>query len=41
MMYESLGIDRFYDVDSFDVNEQNSTGWGLKDIDFLTNPLII
>ncbi|AOZ89354.1 hypothetical protein BK049_12045 [Bacillus xiamenensis] len=34
VMYESLGIDRFYDVDSYDVNEGNSTGWGLKDIDF-------
>lgn len=33
-MYEAFGIDRFYDVDSYQVNEQNSTGWGLKDIDF-------
>ncbi|MFS0656117.1 LTA synthase family protein [Bacillus sp. 179-C3.3 HS] len=34
VMYQSFGIDRFYDVESFDVNEENSTGWGLKDIDF-------
>ncbi|MDI6649294.1 hypothetical protein QL693_20120, partial [Bacillus altitudinis] len=29
-----LGIDRFFDVYSFDVNEQNSTVFGLKYIDF-------
>ncbi|MGE6630053.1 LTA synthase family protein [Bacillus sp. NPDC077027] len=34
VMYQSFGIDRFYDVDSFTVNEKNSTGWGLKDAAF-------
>lgn len=34
-MYGSLGIDRFYDVDNFNVTDDNSTGWGLKDKEFL------
>ncbi|MEJ8776528.1 LTA synthase family protein [Pseudogracilibacillus sp. ICA-222130] len=33
-MYESLGIDTFYDYDSYDVTEENSIGWGLKDKPF-------
>ncbi|KKB75408.1 MULTISPECIES: LTA synthase family protein [Bacillus] len=35
VMYEALGIDRFYDVDHFSVTADNSTGWGLKDKEFL------
>ncbi len=35
VMYGSLGIDRFYDVDNFNVTDDNSTGWGLKDKEFL------
>lgn len=34
MMYESLGIKTFYDVESYDVNDDNSVNWGLKDIPF-------
>ncbi|PWA13327.1 hypothetical protein DCC39_00060 [Pueribacillus theae] len=31
VMYDSLGYDHFYDVDSYSVTEENSIGWGLKD----------
>lgn len=34
VMYDSLGYDHFYDVDSFNVTEENSIGWGLKDDPF-------
>ncbi|WP_017729286.1 LTA synthase family protein [Halalkalibacterium ligniniphilum] len=34
VMYQSLGYDRFFDINSYDVNEDNSIGWGLKDVDF-------
>ncbi|WP_088102419.1 LTA synthase family protein [Halalkalibacter urbisdiaboli] len=34
MMYQSLGYNQFFDITSFDVNEENSVGWGLKDVDF-------
>ncbi|MCA1031731.1 LTA synthase family protein [Bacillus timonensis] len=34
IMYQSLGYDKFFDIESYDVNEENSIGWGLKDIDF-------
>lgn len=34
VMYDSLGYDRFYDVNDFIVTEQNSIGWGLKDHEF-------
>lgn len=33
-MYHSLGYDRFYHLDYFDVTEENAIGWGLKDIHF-------
>lgn len=33
-MYETLEIDHFYDIDSYEVNESNSVGWGLKDKEF-------
>ncbi|WP_342577104.1 LTA synthase family protein [Psychrobacillus sp. FSL K6-2843] len=35
MMYQSLNIQKFYDVMSYDVNDDNSVNWGLKDIPFL------
>ncbi|MER2008762.1 MAG: LTA synthase family protein [Psychrobacillus sp.] len=35
MMYQSLNIQKFYDVMSYDVNDENSVNWGLKDIPFL------
>ena len=36
VMYDSIGYQTFYDIDSFDVNEENSVGWGLKDKDFFS-----
>ena len=35
IMYDSLGYDRFFDVNDYNVTEENSIGWGLKDIDFM------
>lgn len=34
LVYESFGYDKFFDLDSYDVNEENSIGWGLKDKEF-------
>lgn len=34
-MYETFGIDRFFDVDEFHVTPETSTSWGLKDKEFL------
>ncbi len=34
IMYDSLGYDEFFDLESYEVTEENSIGWGLKDIDF-------
>ncbi|NPC94149.1 LTA synthase family protein [Bacillus sp. WMMC1349] len=36
VMYKALGIDRFFDVTHFKVTAAQSTGWGLKDREFLT-----
>lgn len=33
-MYVALGIMKFYDETAYDVTEENSIGWGLKDEDF-------
>ncbi|SOC36224.1 LTA synthase family protein [Ureibacillus acetophenoni] len=35
MMYDSLKIEKFYDINSYDVTEENSVNWGLKDIPFV------
>ncbi|WP_079509742.1 LTA synthase family protein [Mesobacillus jeotgali] len=35
IMYQSLGYERFYSLPDYEVNEENSIGWGLKDIEFL------
>ncbi|MDF2902898.1 MAG: alkaline phosphatase [Bacillus sp. (in: firmicutes)] len=35
IMYQSLGYQRFYNMDDYHINEENSVGWGLKDKDFL------
>ncbi|WP_338750088.1 LTA synthase family protein [Bacillus sp. FJAT-52991] len=35
IMYKSLGYERFYEVGDYDVNEENSVNWGMKDIPFL------
>ncbi|WP_078379714.1 LTA synthase family protein [Sutcliffiella halmapala] len=34
VIYDALGYETYYDIDSYDVNEENSVGWGLKDVDF-------
>jgi uncharacterized sulfatase len=34
LMYANLGYDRFFSLTDFDVREDNSVGWGLKDIPF-------
>lgn len=34
VMYDNLGIDLFHDIKSYDVTDENSVGWGLKDVDF-------
>lgn len=34
VIYQSLDIQKFYDVDSYDVTDENSVNWGLKDIPF-------
>lgn len=34
IMYKSLGYERFYEVGDYDVNEDNSVNWGMKDIPF-------
>ncbi|SEQ19281.1 Phosphoglycerol transferase MdoB [Virgibacillus subterraneus] len=33
-MYDSLGFDHFYGEEAYEVNEENSVGWGLKDKPF-------
>ncbi|HWL22904.1 MAG TPA: LTA synthase family protein [Ureibacillus sp.] len=35
MMYKSLNIEKFYDVNSYSVSDENSVNWGLKDTPFL------
>lgn len=35
VMYDTFGIDRFFDVDDFHVTPGTSTSWGLKDKEFL------
>lgn len=34
LMYNALGYDHFFDIASYEVNEENSIGWGLKDAAF-------
>ncbi|PYZ96164.1 hypothetical protein CR205_17525 [Alteribacter lacisalsi] len=34
MMYENLGYDYYFSGSYFDISDENSVGWGLKDIDF-------
>ncbi|KAB7708772.1 sulfatase-like hydrolase/transferase [Bacillus aerolatus] len=34
IMYKSLGYERFYEVGDYDVNEDNSVNWGMKDVPF-------
>ncbi|WP_174734238.1 LTA synthase family protein [Mesobacillus harenae] len=34
IMYKSLGYERFYSMPDYKISEENSIGWGMKDIDF-------
>ncbi|MDE3839591.1 hypothetical protein C0966_09505 [Bacillus methanolicus] len=34
IMYKSLGYQRFYDMNDYEINEENTVGWGLKDMEF-------
>lgn len=34
VIYNNFGYDRFYSLDDYEVNDLNSVGWGMKDIDF-------
>ncbi len=34
MIYQSLNIEKFYDIDSYEVDDDESVNWGLKDIPF-------
>ncbi|MFC8960113.1 LTA synthase family protein [Bacillus subtilis] len=34
LMYDSFGYDSFFDINSYDVTNENSVGWGLKDKEF-------
>ncbi|WP_027407793.1 LTA synthase family protein [Anoxybacteroides tepidamans] len=34
VMYRSLGYDRYFSLDDFNVTDENSVGWGLKDKHF-------
>lgn len=34
MMYQSLGVDKFYDIESYTVEEGQAVNWGMKDIPF-------
>ncbi|MRX72626.1 sulfatase-like hydrolase/transferase [Bacillus lacus] len=34
IMYQAFAYDRFFDIRDYDVNPENSVGWGLKDIEF-------
>ncbi|RBP02637.1 LTA synthase family protein [Rossellomorea aquimaris] len=34
IMYDSLGYERFYSIPDYEVTEENSVNWGMKDIPF-------
>lgn len=35
IMYSALGIDKFYDVESYEIAEGEAVNWGMKDIPFV------
>jgi lipoteichoic acid synthase len=35
LMYDALGYDQFFSQEYYTIDENNSVGWGLKDIDFM------
>jgi lipoteichoic acid synthase len=39
VMYENTGYDHFFDIDAYEVTEENSIGWGLKDKDFFSQSM--
>lgn len=39
VMYENIGYDHFYDIESYEVTGQNSIGWGLKDKEFFSQSI--
>jgi lipoteichoic acid synthase len=39
IMYETLGYDQYYAREYYDISEENSAGWGLKDIDFFNQSI--
>jgi lipoteichoic acid synthase len=39
IMYETLGYDQYYAREAYDISEENSAGWGLKDIDFFNQSI--
>lgn len=34
IVYKKYGFDKFFDIESYEVTDENSVNWGLKDIDF-------
>ncbi|WP_026559701.1 LTA synthase family protein [Bacillus sp. J37] len=34
IVYDSFEVDRFFDIESYDITPENSFGWGLKDKEF-------
>lgn len=34
IIYDAFGYDRYYSLPDYEVTEENSVGWGLKDVDF-------
>lgn len=34
VMYDNLGYDHYYDENAYEITDENSVGWGLKDKDF-------
>jgi len=35
IMYQSLGIDQFFDIESYTIGEGDAVNWGMKDIPFM------
>lgn len=39
VMYPNIGYDRYFSLNDYEVNEENSIGWGLKDVDFFNQSI--
>ncbi|MBU9714332.1 LTA synthase family protein [Evansella tamaricis] len=35
VMYENLGYDRYFELEDYEITEENSVGWGMKDIEWI------